>query len=130
VTAGGTGRRALFVGALLVNLAVLFWPSGVGGGGPDHVDKAVHAASFAALAWTGLRAGLPARLLVTVLVAHALTSEVVQARLLPDRSGDAWDVVADLTGVAVGWWAASWRHGRVDERRRGGDPARRQPDTR
>ena len=119
--------RALFAGALLVNLVVLFWPSGVGGGGPDHVDKLVHAASFAALAWTGMRAGLPAGLLLVALAAHAVTSEVVQATVLPDRSGDPWDVVADLVGVAVGHGAASWRHGELDGRRRGSDAAGRQP---
>jgi hypothetical protein len=129
----GTRQWALFCIALLANLVLLFWPGGVGGDGPVHVDKAVHAVSFAALAWTGFRAGLPARLLVVVLVVHAATSEVVQATLLPDRSGDAWDVVADLTGVLVGsvaFLAASWGHGRADERGRGRDPAGRQPDAR
>ena len=29
--------------------------------------------------------------------------EVVQAALLPLRSGDPTDVVADLVGVALGW---------------------------
>ena len=120
---------ALFASALLVNLAVLFWPSGVGGGGPDHVDKAVHTASFAALAWTGVRAGLPAGTFVAVLVAHAVTSEVVQATVLPDRSGEAWDVVADVAGVALGLGAASWRNGGAGGRRRGRDSPGREPDA-
>ena len=33
---------------------------------------------------------------------HAPVSEVVQATLLPHRSGDRWDALADLTGVALG----------------------------
>jgi hypothetical protein len=123
VTAGERGRLALFCGALAANLVLLFWPDGVGAGGPDHLDKAAHAASFAVLAWTGLRAGLPVRLLAVALSAHAGSSELVQAALLPGRSGDVWDVVADLAGVALGVGAASWGHGAVSERRRERQPA-------
>jgi hypothetical protein len=130
VTGAQTRAWALFAGALLVNLAVLFWPSGVGGGGPEHVDKVVHAASFAALGWTGVRAGLPVATLVAALAAHAVTSEVVQATLLPDRSGDPWDVAADVAGVALGLGAASWIHGGRDGRRRRTEAARGQPDAR
>jgi len=30
-------------------------------------------------------------------------SELVQALLLPDRSGDPYDVLADLAGAFAGW---------------------------
>ena len=41
-------------------------------------------------------------LAVLVFAIHAPVSELVQHFLLPGRSGDGWDVVLDLVGVAVG----------------------------
>ena len=35
---------------------------------------------------------------------HVPVSELVQANLLPGRGGEWWDAVADLVGIAVGWW--------------------------
>ena len=40
--------------------------------------------------------------LVPLFAAHAVVSEVVQGALLPMRAGDPFDVLADLTGVALG----------------------------
>lgn len=93
-----------FAGAVAVNLAVVFAPQpDVPGQGVPGLDKVVHVGVFAAVAVTGLRAGVPGRWLVPVLLTHAVTSEVIQARLLPDRSGDPWDALADAVGVALGW---------------------------
>lgn len=125
--------RLAFAAAVLANLALLFWPRTVSAGGPPHLDKLVHLASFALVAGTGLRARVPARVLVPVLAGHAVVSEVVQATLLARRSGDLADVVADLLGVLVGWLLAraSWtgEHagaaGRVG--RSGRPPAGRDP---
>ena len=64
--------------------------------------RLVHAAVFGAVAWAGCRAGVPHRVLVPLLVAQAVVSEVVQARLLAGRSGDPADVVADLVGTGLG----------------------------
>lgn len=87
---------------LLVSLVVLFAPSG-GGSGPPGSDKVVHLLLFAALAATA-RWCFGALLPVLVAVAaYAPVSELVQALLLPGRSGDPLDVVADLVGVALGW---------------------------
>ena len=107
---------SLFAVAVLANLALLFWPRAVdtGGVGIPHLDKMAHAASFALVTWTGLRAGIVVWALSVVLALHAGTSEVVQHRLLAERTGDPADVLADLTGVAVvvlALGAASWRHG-------------------
>jgi len=103
--------RLLFAATVLTNLALLYWPRDVGGGGPAHLDKVVHVVAFAAVAWTGLRAQVPAAWLLPVLALHAAVSEVVQARLLPDRSGDVADVLADLSGILAGTVLAraSWR---------------------
>lgn len=108
--------RAAFVLAVVANLVVLYWPRAVSSGGVPHLDKAVHLAVFAAVVCSGLRAGLPAYALLPVVVVHAVTSEVVQQRLLAQRSGDPADVAADLAGTLAGWLLAraSWR----------GEPAR------
>ena len=45
--------------------------------------------------------------------AYAVGSEVVQHTLLPDRSGDWTDVVADLVGAAVGLLLARARRSRA-----------------
>jgi hypothetical protein len=89
-----------------VNLLTLYWPRSVSGGDVPYVDKVVHAAIFAAVAFTGRRVGIPVALLVAVLAAHALVSELVQHWLLSARSGDPADVVADLAGVGLGVLAA------------------------
>ena len=94
-------ERVLLALAVVVQLVVLYWPRAAGGDLP-YVDKLVHAAVFGAVAWAGCRAGVPHRVLVPLLVAQALVSEVVQARLLAARSGDPADVVADLVGTCLG----------------------------
>ena len=112
---------AAFVVAIAGNLAMLYWPRPVDPGGVPHLDKVAHLAAFAAVAWTGLRAGVPAGWLLPVLAVHAVTSELAQAWLLPDRSGDPRDVVADLLGVLAGTvlWRASWPYGRAAPSARG-----------
>jgi hypothetical protein len=106
-----TPARAAFVVAVVVNLLLLYWPRAVGEGGVPYLDKVAHLLTFASLAWTGLWAGIPLRWLVGVLALHAVVSELVQARLLSGRSGDAADVLADLAGILVGTLLAraSWR---------------------
>ena len=93
---------------------MLFWPDPAGAGsGPAGADKLVHAGLFALLAATtrlrfgGPRPGRSADLALLVgLAGYAALSELVQARLLSNRSGDVGDLVADLAGVAAGWWLA------------------------
>jgi VanZ family protein len=85
-----------------VQLFVLYAPAGPGGDPPAYADKVVHLAVFAAVAWTGRRAGIRSRPLLVALVAHAVVSELLQLTLLPGRSGDLLDVVADIVGAVVG----------------------------
>jgi len=88
--------------AVLVSLVVLFGPS-AGGSGLPGADKVVHLLVFAALAATArwrFGAVLPALLAVG---AYAPFSELLQALALSGRNGDPLDVVADLTGAALGW---------------------------
>ena len=105
---------------LLLSAYVLFWPDPAGGGsGPPGADKVVHAGLFALLASTSrLQFGGHRRVLLA-LVGYAAGSELAQAVLLPTRSGDVGDLVADLLGVAAGWWLAGPGHaGRSAGRRR------------
>jgi VanZ family protein len=101
-----TGWRAAFVIACAVHLAALYAPRAAE---PDigftGVDKVAHLLLFAVVAYTGLRVGVPARPLIAVLVVNAVLSEFVQHLVLPQRSGDVFDTVADLAGVAIGAWA-------------------------
>ena len=45
---------------------------------------------------------------IAVFAGHAVVSEIVQGLFLPNRDGDVWDALADLTGVGaaalVCWW--------------------------
>ena len=91
----------------VLSLVVLFAPSGDGAAPFPQSDKLVHATLFLLLAWSARRcfgAGLPVLLAVA---AYAPLSEVLQGVLLPDRDGNAYDVLADLVGTAAGWLLAA-----------------------
>lgn len=102
----GLLRWSLFATSIGVQLVVLYWPRAVGPTSDLPLDKVVHAAIFAAVAWTGARAGVPARPLVAALLAHAVLSEVAQAALLTQRSGDPVDALTDAAGALLGAAAA------------------------
>ncbi|MCR8670436.1 VanZ family protein [Agrococcus sp. HG114] len=109
---GSTGWRrvalALFAVAVLAQLLVLYAPDPPEGlPGAPGLDKLVHAAVFLAPALLGVLAGMQPLWLGAALVAHALLSELIQHSLLAARSGDGWDAVADVVGVAAGL-AAGW----------------------
>jgi hypothetical protein len=87
---------------VVANLVVLYWPRQVSDGGIPYADKVVHVAIFAAVVVTGVFAGTPLAWLLGLLVADAISSELVQHWLLANRSGDLADIAADLVGVAVG----------------------------
>lgn len=110
-----TVRRVIFAAAVVVQLVALYLPQvpAVGGVAVPGADKAVHLLVFALVMLTGLLAGVPARWLAPLLAGHAVLSELIQHLLLPGRTGDPMDVVADLGGIALGWYLASMvgRHG-------------------
>jgi hypothetical protein len=93
--------RLLLAVAVVVQLGVLYAPRAPSTGSVPGVDKVVHASVFAAVAWTALRCAIARRVVVVVLAAHAVLSEVLQAGLLPARSGDPLDAVADVAGVVL-----------------------------
>jgi VanZ family protein len=99
--------RAVLALAVLVQLVVLYNPTQPSVGGLASVpglDKLVHATVFALVMVAGRRARLPRLPLLVLTVVQAPVSEAVQAGLLPHRSGDPFDVVADLVGCLLGWW--------------------------
>lgn len=93
-----------------VSLAVMAWtlyaPVVPGPPASFRLDLVVHAAVFALSTATGLAAGVRPSVLIGLLAANAVASEAIQHWLLPNRSGDVLDLIADLTGIAVG--AAAW----------------------
>jgi VanZ family protein len=96
-----------FVAMVLVSLAVLFAPASTTPSTlPPGVDKIVHLTLFAALAWTGRRAGLPVAELAVGLAVYAGGSEVLQAVLPLGRDAEVLDAVVDVVGVGLGLVAA------------------------
>lgn len=99
--------RVCFAVALAVQLVVLYAPRSVSPPGGFPWDKVAHLFVFAAVAWTGAAAGVPLAWLTVGLLAHAVASEAIQHWLLPHRSGDPGDAVADAVGTLVAvaaWW--------------------------
>lgn len=92
-----------FVVALLAQSWALYTPDPPSG--PDlgiPLDKIVHLLMFAAVAWLGVRSGIAWGWVAALLVAQALISEWVQRSLMATRSGDVWDLMADLLGIILG----------------------------
>jgi VanZ family protein len=100
--------RIAFVAAVALQLYGVYTPREAGPHvGIPQIDKVAHCFLFAAVAFTGLKVGVPARWLLGALVANAVVSELVQHWLLPQRDGDPFDALADLIGVTLGAWLGS-----------------------
>lgn len=101
-------RWVVLAVAVVGQLIALYSP-----GSPDpgielfpHADKVVHVLLFAVP--TALARWCTPRWWPVILLAlHAPVSELVQWRLVPLRSGDPWDLVADLAGIALGLLAGA-----------------------
>ena len=104
VAAAGSNRTAAAVFAVLlaVHLAALYWPQVDLEGPVTWSDKVVHVLLFLLPTGAGLLAGVRPAYLVGFFALHAPVSELAQHYLLPHRSGNPWDAVADLTGVVLG----------------------------
>jgi VanZ family protein len=92
---------ALAVLAVVAQLAVLYWPVVTIEGPVSWTDKVVHLLVFALPTYAVGRALGSVRAAVVAFALHAPVSELVQHFFLPGRSGDVWDAVVDLVGVAL-----------------------------
>ena len=97
--------RLAFGVAVAVQLIAVYSPQGLGGPGIPGLDKVVHALIFFAPAFAVLMMGIRARWALGILALHAPVSELIQHVGLVQRRGDVFDVLADLSGVALGWAA-------------------------
>ena len=110
-------RHTALIGLLVVvvagHLAALYWPVVTVSGPVSWTDKAVHVLLFVAPVLAAAAVLRRWRGPALVLAVHAPLSEWIQHALLPHRSGDPFDVAADLAGVALGaalaWWWGSRR---------------------
>ena len=102
VHGSGRGPAALAVVAVVAQLIVLYWPVVTVEGPVSWTDKVIHLLVFAVPTYAVGRAMGSVRTAVLVFAVHAPVSELVQHFLLPGRSGDPWDAVVDLVGVALG----------------------------
>lgn len=105
-------RRLLFGVACAGQLFVLYWPGSPGPGLFPYSDKLVHLGVFGLVAFLGRWVGIRPSVIGGILVAHAVVSEVIQATLLPARSGDPVDALADIVGVGLGLAVAATFSGR------------------
>jgi hypothetical protein len=110
-TAGAVVRKPnrlwclVFGVSLVVQLIVVYAPDGPAGPHVIGLDKVIHVFIFAAPALVALMVGIRARWALGILALHAPVSELIQHLVLPHRSGDVLDVLADLGGVVLGGWA-------------------------
>lgn len=71
------------------------------------IDKLAHVVLFAVPTWALVKALPKAWMGIVAMVIHVPVSEVVQATFLAGSRGGEWlDALADLVGIAVGWWTA------------------------
>lgn len=96
-------RVGAAVAAVTLQLAVLYAPRApmVDTAGLP-LDKLVHVVAFALPTAALIVAGVPRGWVIGLMAVHAPLSEVLQHRLLAQRSGEPLDIVADLAGVALG----------------------------
>lgn len=101
-----TRRTRLLVGlsasvAVVLQGCVLYWPVVTVEGPVSWTDKVVHVLVFAVPTYL---VGAALRRVVwvgAVSLVHAPVSELIQYFFLPGRSGDLWDAVVDVIGVAL-----------------------------
>lgn len=119
-----TWRRILLVlGAMAVVAQCygLYSPSGPPSTPGLPLDKIGHLLGFAVPAALFVAARVDWRIVAGLATLQAVASELVQGLLFVDRSGDVWDVMADLAGLGLGCgigWFVQRRADRTEGLRR------------
>ena len=80
-----------------------------------YLDKWVHIGLFFALSflwklWLDRPSSNQSRskvLLFFILLLYGMVIELIQHTMLPTRSADPWDIVANAVGILLGIWAAT-----------------------
>lgn len=80
----------------------LYGPPGPPSDSTLPTDKIAHLGGFAVPVALFVGAGLPIGWVSGLALVQAVTSELVQWRFLPRRSGDPLDLLADLLGIGIG----------------------------
>jgi VanZ family protein len=88
--------------AMAVQLMALYAPRAPAGPHVNGFDKVIHLSIFAVPAFVALMVGIRARWALGILALHAPISELIQHFVLPHRSGDVFDAIADTIGVLLG----------------------------
>ncbi len=94
--------RLAFGVALAVQLVAVYAPDGPGGPQITGLDKVIHLSIFAVPVLAALMMGIRPWWVLGIFAVHAPVSELIQHFALPHRDGDVFDVLADLSGVALG----------------------------
>jgi hypothetical protein len=94
--------RLTFGIAVAVQLIAVYAPSGPSGPAINGFDKLVHLSIFFVPSLAALMIGIRARWALGILALHGPVSELIQHFALPQRNGDVFDAVADLSGVLLG----------------------------
>ncbi|MBD8506567.1 VanZ family protein [Hoyosella sp. G463] len=81
---------------------MLFAPAPETSSAIPHIDKAIHAGMFLALAVASRFARIPVFATLVWLLVFAALSEVLQGALPIDRSPDPLDAIADAVGAIMG----------------------------
>ncbi|WP_235900545.1 VanZ family protein [Lolliginicoccus suaedae] len=86
----------------MVVCVMLFSPAPETSSAIPHLDKAIHAGMFVALAVASRFARIPVVASLAWLLVFAVASEVLQGALPLDRSPDPMDALADAIGAIMG----------------------------
>ena len=95
--------KTLFWGCFGISLLLFFSPISTGSAGGYGLDKDFHAAIFAALIYSALKAFPNLKLSAFAgLAFYGFTVEYIQGRYFPLRHFDWLDITADITGLLIG----------------------------
>lgn len=97
----------LGAGAFVVQCVGLYGPPGPPSPSGIPLDKINHVIGFAVPVALFTLARVDWRIIAAAALAQAAASEIVQGMLLPERSGDPLDLLADVVGIGLGFGAAA-----------------------